>query len=196
MIPSWFIFVGGLISFFGGLSYLIDTLKGKTQPNRVTWVLWGIAPAIAFFAQMSKGVGLSSLLTFVVGFDPLLVFIASFLNKKSTWKLGVFDYGCGLLAIVALAMWQLTQEPNVALFFSILADLFAGIPTLVKSYTHPHSESPMIYVTGIISSSLTLLAIPEWSFQYFGFPLHIFILNTALALVIVLRRRVKVASLQ
>src|SRR5918992_4551489 len=30
----------------GALSYLIDTLKGKVQPNKVSWFVWALAPLI------------------------------------------------------------------------------------------------------------------------------------------------------
>jgi len=44
---------------------------------------------IAFKAQIKEGVGIhQALLTFMVGFIPLIIFIASFINKKAYWKIG------------------------------------------------------------------------------------------------------------
>ena len=37
MLDPNFVIVGVVIGFLGGISYLVDTLKGKTKPNRVTW---------------------------------------------------------------------------------------------------------------------------------------------------------------
>ena len=99
MINENFVFLGLALSILGGLSYLIDTLKGKTKPNRVTWFFWAAAPLIAFVAEIQQGVGIQSLLTFIVGFNPLLIFIASFVNKKAYWELRKVDYFCGLLAV-------------------------------------------------------------------------------------------------
>lgn len=48
MIDEKFIFAAVILNLAGGLSYLIDTLKGKVKPNKVSWLLWGIAPMIAF----------------------------------------------------------------------------------------------------------------------------------------------------
>lgn len=104
MLPEWFIYIGVIISFLGSLSYLISTLKGKTKPNKVTWFIWALAPLIAFFATIEQGVGIQSLLTFMVGFNPLLVFIASFINKKAYWKISKIDLACGSLAIVGVIL--------------------------------------------------------------------------------------------
>jgi hypothetical protein len=73
MLDERLIIVSTIIYFIGGLSYLIDTLKGKVKPNRITWFLWAVAPLIAFSAELQKGVGLVSLMTFSMGFLPLLV---------------------------------------------------------------------------------------------------------------------------
>jgi len=78
--------VGAILIFFGAGQYLLQTLKGEAQPNRVSWLIWTIAPLIAFFSEIKQGVGLQSLLTFMVGFMPLLILLASFVNKKAYWK--------------------------------------------------------------------------------------------------------------
>lgn len=95
MLHPNFVILGAIINFLGGLSYFIATLKGKVKPNRVTWFLWALAPLIAFSAEIGEGVGIQSLLTFMVGFNPLLIFFASFVNKKAEWRLGTLDYVMG-----------------------------------------------------------------------------------------------------
>ncbi len=77
MLDPNFVILGAAIGFIGGISYLVDTLKGKTKPNKVTWFFWSLAPLIAFAGELDKGVGLQSLMTFMVGFSPLLIFLAS-----------------------------------------------------------------------------------------------------------------------
>jgi hypothetical protein len=149
MIDEKFIFVGVALSFAGGMSYLIDTVKGKARPNRVSWFLWAIAPLIAFFAELNQGVGLQSLLTFIAGFNPLLIFCASFINRKSSWKLTRLDAWCGTLAVLGIICWRITGSSNVAILFSILADGLAGIPTIVKSHRDPGSENYQAFLFGV-----------------------------------------------
>lgn len=174
MLDEKFIIFGAFLSFYGGLSYLIATIKGKAKPNRVSWFLWALAPLIAFFAELKEGVGLTSLMTFMAGFNPLLIVIASFVNKKAYWKLNKMDYFYGSISLFAIIIWQITGEGNLAILFSILADGLASIPTVIKSYREPETESSTIFLFGMINAGLTLLTIQNWNFAHFGFPVYIF----------------------
>src|SRR5438046_9684073 len=108
MINQNFVILGAIIATMGSLSYLIDTLKGKVKPNRVSFLLWSLAPLIAFFAEVKQGVGIQALMTFIVGFLPLTIFIASFVNKKAVWNFTGFDLTCGSLSIISLVSWFIT----------------------------------------------------------------------------------------
>jgi hypothetical protein len=184
MINPNFVYVGAAIAAIGGISYLIDTIRGKVQPNRVTWALWALAPLIAFVAQIQQGVGPQSLLTFVVGFEPLLILIASFLNKKSYWKISKLDLVFGLFSISGLILWKITGVGNIAILFSIIADGMAAVPTIIKSYHHPESESAFAYFTSALGAFITLLTINNWTFETYAFSLYIFIVCSILTILI------------
>ena len=184
MINQNFIFLGFAIELIGSLSYVQETVKGRVKPNRISWLLWTLAPMIAFFAEIEQGVGLQSLLAFTVGFGPLLVFIASFVNKKSEWKLGKLDYICASLSLIGLLFWMLTKIGNTAIIFSILADATAAIPTLIKSFKFPETESPTVFLFGGINAAITLLTVKVWNFATYAFPIYILIICTVLVLLI------------
>ena len=177
MLSSNFVIVGALISTVGEIGYLIDTAKGKIKPNRVSFLLWSIAPFIAFAAMVKQGVGIDALMTFSLGFFPLLIFIASFVNKKAEWKITKFDLICGFLSIVGLVLWLITKVGNVAIFFSIVADGLAAIPTVVKSYKYPETEEAWPWLMPSIGVFLTLLTLNKITFTNSGFNLYVFILN-------------------
>lgn len=162
MIDPNFVYLAAIITFIGILIYAIDTLRGKTKPNRVTWVLWTVVPLITFFAQLSEGVGLSSIFALAMALGPLFVVIASFANKNAYWKLTLFDYICGAISLLAIILWVITGDGVIAIVFSIIADFAAGLPTLRKGYTHPESENIVAYVVGIISAIITLLTLQHF----------------------------------
>ena len=174
MINQNFVILGAIIEMIGGIGYIRDTLRGKVQPNRVSWGLWALTVAIAFIAEVKQGVGIQALTTFMVGFMPLLIFIASFVNKKAYWKVTMFDLVCGLLSIVGLVLWITTKVGNLAIGFSIVADLAAGIPTLVKAFQYPESENWFAYAASFTAVSLTILTLKTWSFAYLAYPLYVF----------------------
>lgn len=184
MLHINFTYLGLLIISIGGFVYLFKTLKGEVKPNKVTWFLWSLAPLIAFAAQLKQGVGIQAWLTFVVGFQPLLIFIASFVNKKSYWKITKLDLIFGFLSIIGLVLWQITGVGNIAILFSIIADGMAALPTIIKSYKFPESETSFAYFTSALGSFIILLTINIWNFETFSFSLYIFIVNLILTTLI------------
>ena len=177
MINSNFVIIGVILQVLGSWSYFLDTIKGRVKPNKVSWLLWSIAPLIAFAAMIKQGVGITTLATFVVGFVPLVIFIASFVNKEAKWEIGKLDIICGLLSVAGLSLWLITKVGNIAIFFSIVADGLAAVPTIVKSYRYPETENSTVFFFGVINSVIALLALSKWNFQSYGFPLYLLFLN-------------------
>lgn len=176
MIDERFVLVGALLNIVGSATYAYNTLRGKTKPNRVTWFLWALAPLIAFVAQIGEGVGWQIVMTFMVGFGPLLVFVASLVNRKAYWEISRLDIACGVLSVFALILWWITGEGNVAIALSIAADLLAGVPTLIKAYKEPETEHPDVFRNGALSALITLLTIKTWTFANYGFALYILLI--------------------
>ncbi len=177
MLHQNFVIIGALIGALGSLAYLIDTVKGRVRPNRVSFLLWALAPLIAFAAQLKQGVGLEAWMTFSTGFLPLTVFLASFVNKKAEWKLTRFDVVCGVLSLLGLALWLITKVGNIAITFSILADALAAVPTIVKAYRYPDTELAWPWLATVIGVILTLLTLDRLTFANSGFILYILIVD-------------------
>jgi hypothetical protein len=176
MIDQKFVLLGALINLIGSSTYVFNTLKGKTKPNRVTWFLWAVAPLIAFSAQIDEGARWESLMTFMVGFGPLMIFLASFINRKAFWKITKLDIVCGAISVLALILWLVTGTGLIAIIFSILADFLAGVPTIIKSFKEPETEHHSVFRNGAISASITLLTIKRWEFSNYGFALYILLI--------------------
>ena len=177
MLHSNFIILGTLIGAAGSVVYLVNTVKGKVRPNRVSFLLWSIIPFIAFFAQITQGVGLVALMTISTGILPLSVFIASFTNRQAEWKLTGFDLTCGILSLLGVVLWLITKEGNVAIFFSIIADALAAVPTLVKAYRYPDTEIAWPWIATVAGIVLSLLTLSELTFANSAFILYILIMN-------------------
>ncbi len=184
MLPEYFALIGIGVNAIGAVSYLIDTLRGRVIPNRVTWFLWALAPMVAFFAQINQGVGVQSLLTFSIGFLPALIVIASLFNKKAVWQIHRFDLICAGFSLIGLMLWQITKVGDLAIFFSIVADLFAGIPTIYKAYHSPQTESFRAFFLGVIGALLVVLTIKEWSFGVAAFSVYFLLSNLTISILI------------
>ncbi len=184
MINPNFVYLGMALQFLGGVDYLIGTIKGTVKPNRVTWLMWSLAPALAFFAQIQQGVGMEAWSTFIVWFVPLLIFIASFVNKKAHWKIQKLDIICGTLSFIGLILWMTTRVGNIAIMFGIMADILACIPTAVKAWHEPESENDSVFFLGVANSIIALLVITNWNFENYAFITYLLFANLILAVLI------------
>jgi hypothetical protein len=189
---QYLVLLGAFVNLLGTFAYLKDTLSGKTRPNRVSWLMWTIAPFIATVAAISDGVKWAILPTFMAGFCPLLVFVASFINKKAYWKLEKFDYLCGLFSALALIFWAITKDPVIAIVFAIASDGFACIPTLVEAWRYPETETGISYVASIFNALTSFAAIRIWSFPGYGFGLYLFIANSLFTFSIYRKKLIKI----
>jgi hypothetical protein len=180
---NW-IYVGTAIGAAGALVYLRDTLRGTTQPNRVTWLLWAVAPLLAAAVELNQGVGLQALPTFMVGFMPLLIFIASFHNSAAVWKVRRMDYACGAVSVIGTIVWLATRNGVLAISAAIAADFLAGVPTLMKSWTHPQTETVHSYIGALISMIILLLTVDHWTFDVVAFPIFVACMATVQSVVV------------
>jgi hypothetical protein len=176
--PAVLVLIGAAINVVGTSSYVRDTLQGRNKPNRMSFLMWSIAPIIGVAASFAQGVTWAVIPVFFTAFCPFIVFLASFINPNSYWKLGVFDYLCGLFSVLALVLWYFTHIANIAIVFAMLSDGLAGLPTVIKAWRFPHTESATGYVASSMSVLTSFAATPVWSFAAVAFPAYIFCLNT------------------
>jgi len=174
---EYLVFVAAFATLVGTFVYVRSMLKGGAKPNRVSWFMWSVAPFIATAAAVSSGVGWAALPVFMSGFSPFLIFAASFVLKKAHWKLGLFDYVCGTLSGLALFLWYVTKDPNVAIAFAMASDGLASVPTLTKAWKHPETESAWPFMIGAFNASTSFLAFTTWTFSAYAFPAYLIVIN-------------------
>ncbi len=138
--------------------------------------MWALAPMIATAAQLTGGIGLSTLMVFLSGFGPLVIFICSFANKKAYWETNRFDYICGALALCGLVLWYVTKNQDLAIVFSILSDFCAAVPTYRKIWSHPESENGPTYVLALVATVIGFFCVQQQSFTGYGFISYLVVL--------------------
>jgi hypothetical protein len=183
MLPYYISYITIVLGLVGAVSYIREIIKGKTRPNIVTWILWSIAPLVGVYINYKSGIPLPLLFsTFIAGFSPLLVVIASFIKNNAYWKITKFDILCGAFSVIAMLLWVTTKNSILSLSFAVIADLVAGIPTLRKSWTHSDTESHGPYSMGIINQIITFLIIKDFSYLNIAFPIYFVLINGSIIL--------------
>ncbi len=191
---EYLVLVAAAASTLAALAYIRSMFKGRAKPNRVTWFMWSVAPFIAAAASLSSGVGWAVIPVFMSGFSPFLIFTASFFFKGAFSRLSKFDYACGILSALALALWYLTQNPNVAIFFAITSDALAGVPTIAKVWRNPETESLWPFTVGMFSPLTSFLVAPTLSFSQVAFPAYLTAINLVILAVCLRKGMSRLAS--
>ena len=78
---------------------------------------------------------------------------------------------------MAIILWLITKTPDIAILFAIAADGLAAVPTVIKAWRNPKTESVWVYVGGTFTSIAAYTAINLWTFPSYAFPSYIIILN-------------------
>ncbi|MDF0528948.1 hypothetical protein P0W64_20435 [Tsukamurella sp. 8F] len=196
MLDPRFVLLAAALSMIGSVSYAALTLRGRVQPNRVSWFLWGAAPLIAFGAQVAHGVGMPALSTLAIGVGPMLVVLASLCSRGSYWSVSRFDMLCAAISVVALVFWFTLGDPVLAVLAALVADLVGGVPTIVKAWRRPDTERAIVYVFVAGNGVITLLSLRHWTVAAAAFPLYLVLLGVGLSLTVHLRGRAVVPEVE
>jgi len=177
---EFLVLIAASATLVAAIAYIRSMFKGHTKPNRVTWLMWTIAPFTATFASFSSGATWAVVPVFMSGLSPFMILLASFLNKRAYWKLSLFDYACGALSVLALVLWYVTENPNVAIAFAIISDALAATPTLHKAWRNPESEFSWPFLVGVFSPMTSFLVTQTWAFSDVAFPAYLVLINILL----------------
>lgn len=184
-IAHWLVLASAAISLSGAAAYIRDMFRGKSKPNLITWGLWGFAPLIATGAALSAHAdNWATVRIFMSGFGPLLVFLSAFIVRRGFWKLSAFDFVCGALSLVALLAWLGAHSPVLAILLAAIADMCATLPTIVKAWKFPETETLYTYFVGLFTASIVIPAIPIWNIENAAFQVYLLIANTALCFIV------------
>lgn len=187
-------FLSVLIQLIGVFFYIRGMIQGTTKPDIVSWFIWALGPLIGAWLAWQAGAGLSILPVFMAGFNPVLVVITSLIIKNGYWKITKLDIVCGSVAMVSLISWLITKNFLISVFFAILTDVIASIPTIVKAWSFPETEKYTAYLGGLIANILGLLIITKWTFPIYSLGVYLILVNILILFCIYRKKIISIFS--
>src|SRR3990167_9078035 len=178
MLPGQVVYIGLLLQFIGQISYIASIFRGHAKPNLVSWFIWMLAPMIGFFFLVQAGAGFSA-----------ITILFSIFIKNGYWKINAFDLYCGALALLALIFYVVTHNLGISIIFAMLSDSLAAVPTIVKSWKFPETESGLLFFLAMLSNILGLLTIKVWSFSISIFGIFV-VIQCVLILFCIYRKKI------
>src|SRR5260370_26682229 len=98
--------------------YILDTIHGKTKPERATWFIYATLGVIAFISQVQLGAQWSLIFA---GFDALGSIVVLTLSLKfgvGGWT--VLDRAALIVAAVGVSIAVLAHQPIIAILGVLL----------------------------------------------------------------------------
>ena len=172
---DWFGVAAGVLSTFAYLPYILDTLAGRTNPQRASWLIWSVLGTIAFFSQVYEGASASLWFAAVQVSGTITVLLLSTVKGHGTYLRPV-DYAALAAAAFGIVLWYFTENAAYALTITIGISLLGGVLTVAKSYQNPDSETLSTWVISLIASACALLAVGSFDPVLLAYPAYLFTL--------------------
>ncbi len=90
----------------------------------------------------------------------------------------------GVFSLIAIIIWIMIKDPVWATIVVIIADICAAVPTIMKTWQEPKTESLMMYVLGGIGNVIGLATLTVWSVSTAGFSVYLVILGIVMSIAI------------
>jgi hypothetical protein len=179
--------VGGLIAISSSLPYILDTFRGKTHPNVVSWFTWMLLHAIATAAALASGAVQTAIFTAAATVSTGIIVAVSI--RYGFRRYTRFDVICQALAIVGIVVWQITDQPVTAILIVMAVNLTAALPTFRHAWQAPHRETWQTFAISVVASGIILTSIAHYNFVSLAYPVYFFVCDASIAAIILLRRR-------
>ena len=176
-----------VMAFVGYIPYFKDTLAGKTKPHVISWFLWTLVSFLAFGLQWSKGAGAGSYANFAMGLISLALFLYSL--KNGTKDVKYADIVSFVLALLAIILWLLVNQPVWSIVLIVLIDALSFAPTFIKSWRMPYQETLVTWLLSSARQGLVLFSLASVNFVTAAFPAYALVANALFCVLLITRRR-------
>jgi hypothetical protein len=174
------------LAILAAVIYIAQTLRGEVRPHPLSWFLFGILSLTGYLIQRDEGARQGSwtlLAMTVICFLFVAVSVArgerSFSRRE--WA---FLIAGGAVFVVYL----FTRQSNVAAALTTLVDALGYGPTFVRGWSQPKKDSVASFALNAAKFVPSLMAMDPISFATSFYPATLLVLNTAVAIMLVMRR--------
>jgi hypothetical protein len=178
---------GVSLGVIGTAAYLRGIRAGTTTPHRGSWLVWSVIALVAAVSHGADGGRWSLLVLAAQAAGTVLIFVWAIRRGMG----GVTSANAALLTVALLGIlgWLTLDDPIAATACAALADGAGLVAIVPKIWREPDSETCATYALAGAGGLLTVLAVPSMEASLLLFPTYYCVGNTAVAHLILWRRR-------
>ena len=192
MLKTILAIISIVLLLVGDVPYIVNTIKRKTRPHLFSWLVWSILNVVNFLILLNNGGGQGSIVALIRTLSTLLIFFLSIRNGlKDIKKWDIFFL---ILSLVTLVIWYNLTDPIYAAILSSLTNALSIIPTVVKTWKEPKSETLSLYAANIVRQTTFVFSIASMTATTITEPLVSLFLNLIMTVIIISRSKVKLPT--
>ena len=170
----------------GNVPYVKDVLDKKVQPHVYTWFVWSVVSGIIFFGQLAKGAGVGAIPTFASEIFTFIIFLLSL--RYGFKKITLVDTFFLFLALIGIGLWVAIKDPTLSVIIAVAIDLVAFVPTILKTWTYPRTETPLLYFMNVTRHALALLSLEAYNIATTLHSIAMITTNSIMTVIMLARR--------
>lgn len=157
MNPAQIGALAGIIAFVSIVPYVVSIFRGRTKPERTSYLIWLIVDVVSIITYISAGATTTIWTGIVLTLTGLLVFILSI--KYGIGGFSKFDLSCLVMALSGIFIWVTSKDALLALYFITFVNVIGYLPTIKKTYFLPKTENTLSWTLVASASVLNLFAL-------------------------------------
>lgn len=176
-----------LLAVLAATVYVLQTLRGEVRPHPLSWFMFGILSATGYWVQRDQGVNQGSWTLLAMTIICFVFVVASVVRgerqfSKQEWAFAVAG---GAVFVVYL----FSRKANFAVALTTVVDVLGYGPTFVRGWAYPRRDSVASFALNGAKFVPSLMAMDPISFATSFYPATLMMLNAAVSIMLVLRRR-------
>jgi len=175
------------LAILAAIIYIAQTLRGEVRPHPLSWFLFGILSLTGFLVQRDEGARQGSWTLMAMTVICFLFVAASVARGERSFSRREWAFAVAGGAVFVVYLF--TRQSNVAAALTTLVDALGYGPTFVRGWSQPKKDSVASFALNGIKFVPSLMAMDPLSFATSFYPATLLVLNAAVAIMLVMRRR-------
>jgi hypothetical protein len=167
--------------------YIAQTLRGAVRPHPLSWFLFGILSLTGFLVQRDEGARQGSWTLIAMTVICFLFVAVSVARGERSFSMREWAFAGAGGAV--FFVYLVTSQANVAAALITLVDALGYGPTFARGWSQPRKDRVTSFALNGAKFVPSLMAMDPVSFATSFYPATLLALNTAVAVMLVIRRR-------
>jgi hypothetical protein len=175
------------LAVLAAVIYIAQTLRGDVRPHPLSWFLFGVLSLTGYLVQRDQGARQGSWTLLAMTVICFLFVAVSVARGERTFSRQEWAFVAAAGAVFVLYLF--TRDANVAAAMTTAIDALGYGPTFTRGWSFPRKDSVTSFAINGAKFVPSLMAMEPISFATSSYPATLLVLNTAVAIMLLMRRR-------